>query len=130
MHKMCECKVKLSQCSQCVAPFIVSTNMTKAMKDNCLVKSAAEFVQEALNTVGYASYTSGCLTHALQVRNRTSPSHFRCRQHLLNAVSSVSLQSVAMAVLLPDAIRTSSFFMKKLQGMAEIHKCKKAVKNN
>uniref|UniRef100_A0A673MWI2 Hydroxysteroid (20-beta) dehydrogenase 2 n=1 Tax=Sinocyclocheilus rhinocerous TaxID=307959 RepID=A0A673MWI2_9TELE len=37
---------------QCVAPFMVSTNMTHNV--------------DALNTVGYTTYTSGCLTHALQ----------------------------------------------------------------
>lgn len=53
-------------CSQCVAPVMVSTNMTN-MKASCLVKSSAQFAHEALNTVGYSSHTSGCLSHALQV---------------------------------------------------------------
>ncbi|XP_029030063.1 hydroxysteroid (20-beta) dehydrogenase 2 [Betta splendens] len=79
---------------QCVAPFMVSTNMTKNMKASCLIRSAAGFVHEALNTVGYTSYASGCLSHALQ--------------------------SAAIAVFLPDAIRMSSFFMKKMQTMAEM----------
>lgn len=52
---------------QCVAPFMVSTNMTHNMPVNPLVKSAASFARDALNTVGYTTYTSGCLTHALQV---------------------------------------------------------------
>lgn len=54
---------------QCVAPFLVSTNMTKNMKVSCFVKSTSEFAREALNTVGYSSYTSGCLSHALQVKD-------------------------------------------------------------
>lgn len=53
---------------QCVTPLMVSTNMTKNREVNCLVKSAPGFVSEALNTVGHSSYTSGCLSHALQVR--------------------------------------------------------------
>ncbi len=52
---------------QCVAPVIVSTNMTHNVAVNRLVKSAASFARDALNTVGYTTYTSGCLTHALQV---------------------------------------------------------------
>uniref|UniRef100_A0A672PKP0 Very-long-chain 3-oxoacyl-CoA reductase-like n=1 Tax=Sinocyclocheilus grahami TaxID=75366 RepID=A0A672PKP0_SINGR len=51
---------------QCVVPFIVSTNMTHNIPVNPLVKSAASFARDALNTVGYTTYTSGCLTHALQ----------------------------------------------------------------
>uniref|UniRef100_A0A9J8CRW5 Hydroxysteroid (20-beta) dehydrogenase 2 n=1 Tax=Cyprinus carpio carpio TaxID=630221 RepID=A0A9J8CRW5_CYPCA len=51
---------------QCVVPFIVSTNMTHNVPVNPLVKSAASFARDALNTVGYTTYTSGCLTHALQ----------------------------------------------------------------
>uniref|UniRef100_A0A673FR50 Very-long-chain 3-oxoacyl-CoA reductase-like n=1 Tax=Sinocyclocheilus rhinocerous TaxID=307959 RepID=A0A673FR50_9TELE len=51
---------------QCVAPFMVSTNMTHNVPVNPLVKSAASFARDALNTVGYTTYTSGCLTHALQ----------------------------------------------------------------
>ncbi|MEQ2268460.1 hypothetical protein XENORESO_020633 [Xenotaenia resolanae] len=54
--------------SQCVAPLMVSTNMTHNMQVNCLVKSASAFAYEAVNTVGHSSYTSGCLSHALQVR--------------------------------------------------------------
>lgn len=54
---------------QCVAPFLVSTNMTKNIKASCLVKNSSGFAREALNTVGYSSYTSGCLSHALQVRD-------------------------------------------------------------
>lgn len=54
--------------SQCVAPFLVSTKMTN-MKVNRLVKSASGFAREALNTVGHSSYTSGCLSHAIQVRS-------------------------------------------------------------
>lgn len=52
---------------QCVTPFMVSTNMTRNMPKNFFIKSASGFVREALNTVGYSTYTSGCLSHALQV---------------------------------------------------------------
>ncbi|XP_035383147.1 very-long-chain 3-oxoacyl-CoA reductase [Electrophorus electricus] len=51
---------------QCVTPFMVSTNMTHNIEVNPLVKSAASFARDALNTVGYSSFTSGCLSHALQ----------------------------------------------------------------
>ncbi|MCJ8748848.1 hypothetical protein PDJAM_G00169270 [Pangasius djambal] len=51
---------------QCVTPFMVSTNMTHNIEVNPLVKSAASFARDALNTVGYSSFTSGCITHALQ----------------------------------------------------------------
>ncbi|XP_035289197.1 very-long-chain 3-oxoacyl-CoA reductase isoform X2 [Anguilla anguilla] len=51
---------------QCVAPFIVSTNMTANMTVNAFVKSAPDYAREALNTVGHSSHTSGCLSHALQ----------------------------------------------------------------
>lgn len=57
--------------SQCVAPVMVSTNMTN-MRASCVVKSSAQFAREALNTVGYCSHTSGCLSHALQVRGSRS----------------------------------------------------------
>lgn len=53
---------------QCVAPFMVSTNMTRHKPVNCLVKSAPGFVYDALNTVGYSTFTSGCLSHTLQVQ--------------------------------------------------------------
>lgn len=42
--------------------------MTNNIPVNPLVKSAASFARDALNTVGYTTYTSGCVTHALQVR--------------------------------------------------------------
>ncbi|XP_041093185.1 hydroxysteroid (20-beta) dehydrogenase 2 isoform X2 [Polyodon spathula] len=51
---------------QCVAPLLVSTNMTSNMGTNALVKRADDFAREALNTVGLSSFTSGCLSHALQ----------------------------------------------------------------
>uniref|UniRef100_A0A665UMC4 Hydroxysteroid (20-beta) dehydrogenase 2 n=1 Tax=Echeneis naucrates TaxID=173247 RepID=A0A665UMC4_ECHNA len=71
---------------QCVAPLLVSTNMTNNMKVNCFVKSASEYAREALNTVGHSSYTSGCLSHALQ--------------------------NMALTVLMPDWLRMSSFFIR------------------
>ncbi|XP_062844879.1 hydroxysteroid (20-beta) dehydrogenase 2 [Trichomycterus rosablanca] len=51
---------------QCLVPFMVSTNMTHNIEVNPLVKSAASYARDALNTVGYSSFTSGCVTHALQ----------------------------------------------------------------
>ncbi|XP_032389892.1 hydroxysteroid (20-beta) dehydrogenase 2 isoform X2 [Etheostoma spectabile] len=78
---------------QCVAPLLVSTNMTKNMSVNCLVKSASGFASEALNTVGHSSYTSGCLSHALQ--------------------------DVALAILMPDWFRMSPFLMRQLRKFAE-----------
>ncbi|XP_075876587.1 hydroxysteroid (20-beta) dehydrogenase 2 [Nelusetta ayraudi] len=76
---------------QCVAPVVVSTNMTN-MRASCLVKSSAQFAREALNTVGYSSHTSGCLSHALQ-----------------NAL---------MTLLLPDWLRMSSVLIKGLSKLA------------
>ena len=52
---------------QCVAPLLVSTNMTFNCRVNSLVKSASDFAREALNTVGYTNYTNGCVSHGLQV---------------------------------------------------------------
>ncbi|XP_069042828.1 hydroxysteroid (20-beta) dehydrogenase 2 [Lepisosteus oculatus] len=51
---------------QCVAPFMVSTNMTHNMPPSMLVKDAGDFAREALSTVGHSTFTSGCLSHALQ----------------------------------------------------------------
>ncbi|XP_076606922.1 hydroxysteroid (20-beta) dehydrogenase 2 [Chaetodon auriga] len=78
---------------QCVAPFLVSTNMTKTMTINFFVKSPSGFVREALNTVGHSSYTSGCLPHALQ--------------------------DMAFSILLPDWLRMSSVFIRKLRNLAK-----------
>ncbi|GLD46926.1 very-long-chain 3-oxoacyl-CoA reductase-like protein [Lates japonicus] len=83
---------------QCVAPFMVSTNMTMNMKVNCFVKSASGFAREALNTVGHSSYTSGCLSHALQ--------------------------NVAISILLPDWLRMSSFLIKMLRNLAKVTEAK------
>uniref|UniRef100_A0A8C6NT92 Hydroxysteroid (20-beta) dehydrogenase 2 n=1 Tax=Nothobranchius furzeri TaxID=105023 RepID=A0A8C6NT92_NOTFU len=79
---------------QCVAPLMVSTNMTHNMEVNCFVKSASAFACEAVNTVGYSTYTSGCLSHALQ--------------------------SAALSLLLPDWLRMSSFLIKKLKADTNI----------
>uniref|UniRef100_A0AAV2J8C9 Uncharacterized protein n=1 Tax=Knipowitschia caucasica TaxID=637954 RepID=A0AAV2J8C9_KNICA len=79
---------------QCVAPCMVSTNMTKHTAVSCMSKSAQEFVDEALNTVGYSTYTSGCLSHALQ--------------------------SVALTVLLPDWLRMSSVFIRLLRKISDV----------
>ncbi|KAM9846257.1 hydroxysteroid (20-beta) dehydrogenase 2 isoform 2-T2 [Aulostomus maculatus] len=82
---------------QCVVPFMVSTNMTNNIATNCCVKSAAAFAREALNTVGYSSYTSGCLSHALQ--------------------------DFALSLLLPDWFRMSSFLVRKLRNLPKLRKC-------
>ncbi|XP_019719786.1 hydroxysteroid (20-beta) dehydrogenase 2 [Hippocampus comes] len=85
---------------QCVVPFLVSTNMNK-MKSSGHVKSAAAFAREALNTVGYSSYTSGCLLHALQ--------------------------SFAISLLIPDCLRMSSFLVAKLHDTAHRRKIQKGL---
>ncbi|XP_067348138.1 hydroxysteroid (20-beta) dehydrogenase 2 [Channa argus] len=84
---------------QCVAPFLVSTNMTKNVNTSFLVKSASGYAREALNTVGHSSYTSGCLSHALQ--------------------------NMALSILLPDQILMSSFFIRKLKTFAKTSKHRK-----
>ncbi|KAL7389737.1 hypothetical protein ABVT39_008879 [Epinephelus coioides] len=76
---------------QCVAPFMVSTNMTQNLKTNCFVKSAPSFAREALNTVGHTCYTSGCLSHALQ--------------------------NAAITMLVPNWLHMSSFFIRKLRNL-------------
>ncbi|KAM8972166.1 very-long-chain 3-oxoacyl-CoA reductase-B-like [Pelodytes ibericus] len=51
---------------QSVMPLLVSSAMTQKIKPNIFMKSANDFAREALNTVGYATRTSGCLSHSLQ----------------------------------------------------------------
>ncbi|KAL0994329.1 hypothetical protein UPYG_G00120720 [Umbra pygmaea] len=77
---------------QCVAPFMVSTNMTQHLPPSLLLKSASEFACEALNTVGYSSYTSGCVAHALQ--------------------------HIALSVFFPGWLRLSSYFVKQTEKFA------------
>ncbi|XP_030637914.1 hydroxysteroid (20-beta) dehydrogenase 2 [Chanos chanos] len=77
---------------QCVTPFVVSTNMTHNIAVNLLVKSAPSFARDALNTVGYSCYTSGCLTHALQ--------------------------HIALSILFPDWLRLSSFCVEQTERFA------------
>ncbi|XP_037543613.1 hydroxysteroid (20-beta) dehydrogenase 2 [Nematolebias whitei] len=79
---------------QCVAPLMVSTNMTHNMTVNGLVKSAPAFACEAIKTVGHSSYTSGCLSHALQ--------------------------SAALELFLPDWLRMSTFLIRKLRNLPRI----------
>ncbi|XP_039474056.1 hydroxysteroid (20-beta) dehydrogenase 2 isoform X3 [Oreochromis aureus] len=74
---------------QCVAPFLVSTNMTKTVKVNSFMKSATAFAREALNTVGHSSCTTGCLSHAVQ--------------------------NAFLTILLPDRLRMSTFLIRKLR---------------
>ncbi|KAK2911881.1 hypothetical protein QQF64_027751 [Cirrhinus molitorella] len=78
---------------QCVVPFIVSTNMTHNVPVNPLVKSPASFAKDALNTVGYTTYTSGCLSHALQ--------HF------------------ALSIIFPGWLRLSSFCVQQMVKFAQ-----------
>ncbi|XP_076867029.1 hydroxysteroid (20-beta) dehydrogenase 2 [Brachyhypopomus gauderio] len=78
---------------QCVTPFMVSTNMTNNMEVNPLVKSAASFARDALNTVGYSSFTSGCLSHALQ--------------------------HVALSIFFPTWLRLSPFCMRYIKRYAK-----------
>ncbi|KAM9348761.1 hydroxysteroid (20-beta) dehydrogenase 2 [Symphorus nematophorus] len=85
---------------QCVAPLMVSTNMTKNMKSNWLVKTASGFAREALNTVGHSTYTNGCLSHALQ--------------------------QAALAIL-PDQLHMSSFLIRKLEKLPGVHKYERGV---
>ncbi|XP_073403179.1 very-long-chain 3-oxoacyl-CoA reductase-B-like [Dendrobates tinctorius] len=51
---------------QSVLPMFVSTNMTQNLPSNLLIKTAPDFVREALNTVGYTHRTNGCLSHSIQ----------------------------------------------------------------
>ncbi|XP_027000017.1 hydroxysteroid (20-beta) dehydrogenase 2 [Tachysurus fulvidraco] len=78
---------------QCVSPFMVSTNMTHNIEVNPLVKSAESFARDALNTVGYSSFTSGCITHALQ--------------------------HIALAILFPGWLRLSPFCVRCVQRFAQ-----------
>ncbi|XP_041750681.1 hydroxysteroid (20-beta) dehydrogenase 2 isoform X2 [Coregonus clupeaformis] len=78
---------------QCVAPFMVSTNMTHNLPPNLLLKSASDFAREALNTVGHSSYTSGCVSHALQ--------------------------HIALSIFFPDWLRLSSYCVKQTEKFAQ-----------
>ncbi|XP_014824743.1 PREDICTED: very-long-chain 3-oxoacyl-CoA reductase-like isoform X1 [Poecilia mexicana] len=86
---------------QCVTPFMVSTNMTNNLNVNLFVKSAPGFVYDALNTVGHSTFTSGCLSHALQ--------------------------STAFSILVPDWLRMSTFFIRWLRKSGSIEHCRKGV---
>ncbi|TNN72477.1 putative steroid dehydrogenase 2 [Liparis tanakae] len=77
---------------ECVAPFMVSTSMTNHRPVNFFVRSAPGLAREALNTVGHCSYTSGCLSHALQ--------------------------NTALTILLPDWFRMSTFLVRKFRNFA------------
>lgn len=74
---------------QCVAPFMVESNMTRHVGKNPLLKRAPEFAREALNTVGYSTYTCGCVSHALQ--------------------------HIALCIFFPDWVRLSSFCMRRME---------------
>ncbi|KAL7834419.1 hypothetical protein SRHO_G00286660 [Serrasalmus rhombeus] len=78
---------------QCVSPFVVSTNMTYNIPVNPLVVSAASFARDALNTVGYSSFTSGCLTHALQ--------------------------HIALSIIFPAWLRLSPFCLRRMEKLAQ-----------
>jgi len=106
---------------QCVAPFMVSTSMTKHRPVNFFVRSAPGLAREALNTVGHCSYTSGCLSHALQVSWWQSDSY-----HAVSCCSSLTplllfpvvLQNTALTILLPDWFRMSTFLVRKFRNFA------------
>lgn len=99
--------------------------MTHNMPVNSFVKSAPGFARDALNTVGYSSHTSGCLSHALQVRDTTDccvTLHTVSCCSLFNASLfsfPVTLQDAAIAILLPDWLRMSTAVIKKLSKLAE-----------
>ncbi|XP_045573050.1 very-long-chain 3-oxoacyl-CoA reductase isoform X2 [Salmo salar] len=57
------------------------------------VQSASAFAREALNTVGYSSYTSGCVSHALQ--------------------------HIALSIFFPDWLRLSSYCVKQTEKFAQ-----------
>ncbi len=113
---------------------MVSTNMTNNMKVTCFVKSASEFAREALNTVGHSSYTSGCLSHALQVRGTRDHDHLQitgCRMILTSLLLSpvpITLQDAALAALLPDWLRMSSVLIRKLRNLAKVSKFERREK--
>ncbi|KAJ7996031.1 hypothetical protein DPEC_G00232860 [Dallia pectoralis] len=77
---------------QCVTPLMVSTNMTQHLPPNPLMKSASDFAYEALNTVGYSSFTSGCVSHALQ--------------------------HIALSIFFPGWLRLSSYCVKQIEQYA------------
>ena len=109
---------------QCVAPFLVSTNMTNNMRPNWFVRTASGFAREALNTVGYSSYTSGCLSHALQVRGMRTCDHSHtvscCKIVTSLLLFAIILQNVAIT-LIPEWLFMSTFFIRKLQNVARLH---------
>ncbi|XP_036420241.1 hydroxysteroid (20-beta) dehydrogenase 2 [Colossoma macropomum] len=78
---------------QCVTPFVVSTNMTYNIAVSPMVLSAASFAKDALNTVGYSSFTSGCLTHALQ--------------------------HIALSLIFPAWLRLSPFCLRRMEKIAQ-----------
>ncbi|KAG2466810.1 DHB3 dehydrogenase, partial [Polypterus senegalus] len=55
--------------SKCIAPFGVSTAMTRYQKKNVVTKSAKDFVVESLDFVLLGDYTFGCFTHEILVSN-------------------------------------------------------------
>lgn len=118
---------------QCVSPLLVSTNMTHNMPVNSFVKSAPRFVRDALNTVGYSSRTSGCLSHALQVRDTMEccvTLHITSCCSVFNASLfslPVILQDAAISILLPDWLRMSTAVIKKLSKLAEVSEYKKKM---
>ncbi|KAJ8347703.1 hypothetical protein SKAU_G00262920 [Synaphobranchus kaupii] len=74
---------------QCVAPCLVSTNMTRNLTVTNFMKSAPDYAREALNTVGHSSHTSGCLSHALQ--------------------------HIALTIFFPGWLRLSSFCVRQME---------------
>lgn len=102
---------------QCVAPFLVSTNMTKNVKVNSFMKSATAFAREALNTVGHSSCTTGCLSHAVQVSYKVLNCYSleMIPSNTLTCHFSNNLQNALLTMLLPDCLRMSTFLIRKLR---------------
>ncbi|KAJ1142176.1 hypothetical protein NDU88_008503 [Pleurodeles waltl] len=51
---------------QCVTPLFVATKLVPNKKPSLTVKTAEDFAREAVNTIGFATYTNGCLVHGIQ----------------------------------------------------------------
>lgn len=57
---------------QCLTPALVATNMTFYKEGSLFVKTAEDFVQEAINTIGIVTKTTGCFNHEMQVMKNDS----------------------------------------------------------
>ncbi|XP_038642720.1 hydroxysteroid (20-beta) dehydrogenase 2 isoform X1 [Scyliorhinus canicula] len=77
---------------QCVLPLMVSTNLTHDMETNFFVRTADDYAQEALNTVGIRERTNGCWSHAMQhfFLERLFPEWLRLTQFSINKMKKYS----------------------------------------